>query len=290
MKNFAWIFFFALFSGGLICVNPAPVVAQEQSEHPDHSVIVVNEIVVKNLLKGGDPDVAFLARIKMMVGHLIAADSAIERGDLAEARQHITHSVAEVHPEIVSVLKERNLTDPSAAMDSILGALQSGTIEQTRTEIYDAIVEIEGWQHAIDPKKMVMDRILSDTAVLLMRTAVTKYDKAFNSGKTINTVEYYDGSAFVTEATTLIQDAEYEWKIRDPAAYKQLELSLQELQTSWPSDIPTHDSLIPLAAMLEMVTTIEGQINDIRNSDTLKSKAKDDNPELLNEADFVESR
>lgn len=44
-------------------------------------------------------------------------------------------------------------------------------------------------------------------------------------------------------------------------------LSLQELQT-------THDSFIPSTTMLEMVTTIEAQINDFWNSDALKSKEK----------------
>lgn len=274
MRNFAWIFLYALFGGALIGINPASVVAQEQSERPDRSALVVNEIMVKNLLNGGDRDVAFLALIKMMVGHLVAADSAIERGDLAEVRRHLSHRVAEVYPEIASLLKERKLMDPSAARDRIMGALQRGAIEEARTEIYDAIVEIEGWQHSIDPKKMVMDRILADTAVLLMRTAVTKYDKTFTAGKTVNMTEYYEGSAFVTEATTLIQDAEYEWKTRDPAAYEHLEISLQELQTAWPSEIPPSTSVIPLASLLELVTTIERQINDIRNSDTLKSKAK----------------
>ncbi len=264
MRNFAWIFIYALFSGVLICVNPATVVAQEQSENSDHSVMAVNEIVVKNLLNGGDPDIAFLAQIKMMVAHLVAADSAIGRGNLAEARQHITHSDAWVHPEIVSLLKERNLQYPGAAMDSILGALQSGAIDVTRTEIYDTVVDIELWQHAIDPKKMVMDRIVADTAVLLMRTAVTEYDKAIRDGEIVNSVEYQDGNAFVTEATTLIQDAEYEWKSRDPAAYKRLELSLKELQTAWPSEIPTRRSFHPLARLLQLVTTIELQINQIR--------------------------
>ena len=267
MRNFAWIFFYPLLIGGLIGVSPASVVAQEQSKRPDRSALVVNEIVVKNLLNGGDRDVTFLAVIKMMVGHLLAADFAIERGDLAEARQHLTHPVAEVYPEIVSLLKERKLKEPSAARDRILGALQSGAVEETRTKIYDAIVEIEGWQHAIDSKKMVMDRIVADTAVLLMRTAVTKYEKAFKAGKTVNVVEYYEGSAFVTEAMTLIQDAEYEWKTRDPAAYEHLELSLQELQTAWPSETTTQNSHIQLSRLLELVTTIEGQINDIRNSD-----------------------
>ena len=51
-------------------------------------------------------------------------------------------------------------------------------------------------------------------------------------------------------------------------------LSLQELQTAWPSEIPTRDSHTPLATMLELVTTIEAQINHIRNSDALKSKEK----------------
>ena len=267
MRNFAWISFYALLIGGLIGVNPASVGAQEQYEHPDRSALVVNEIIVKNLLNSGDRDVAFLALIKMMVGHLIAADFAIERGVLADARQHLTHPVAEVFPEIVSLLKERKLKIPSAARDRIMLALQSGAVEETRTEIYDAIVEIEGWQQAIDPKKLVMDRILADTAVLLMRTAVTKYDKAFKEGKAVNLAEYYEGSAFVTEATTIIQDAEYEWKTRDPSAYEHLELSLQELRTAWPSEIPPHNSLIPVAAMLELVTTIEGQINDIRKND-----------------------
>ena len=275
MRNLAWLFFFyVLSSGSLIVVKPASVVAQEQTQHPNRSALLVNEIVVENLLNRGDRDVAFLALIKMMVGHLIAADFAIERGDLDEARQHLTHPVAKVYPEIVSRLKEQKLENPSSTRDRIMGALQRGAVEETRTEIYDAVVEIEGWQHAIDPKKMVMDGIIADTAVLLVRTAVTKYDASFTAGRLSNFVEYYEGSAFVTEATTLIQDAEYEWKTRNPAAYKTLEISLQELQTAWPSEIPTDDSLLPLDAMLELVTTIERQINDIRISDSLKSKAK----------------
>ena len=267
MRNLARIFIYALINGILIGVNPAPLVAQEQPEHSDHSALVFNEEVVKKLLNGADPDVAFLARLKMMVGHLYAADFAVERGELSEARQHITHPASEILPDIVSVLKERDLKDPSSAMNGILETLKSGIVEQTRTRIYDAIVEIESLQHSIDPSKMVMDRILADTAVLLLRTAVIEYDEAFKSGKIVNIVEYQDGSAFVTEAATLIQDAEYEWKTKNPSAYNQLELSLKELQTAWPSEIPPSNSIIPLARMLALVTTIELQINEIRNSD-----------------------
>jgi hypothetical protein len=263
VRNLGWLFFcYALFGGVPIVVNPVSAVAQEQYEHPDHSVLAVNDIVAKNLFNGAEQDVAFLALIKMTVGHLVAADFAIERGDLDEARQHLNYPIAGDYPEIASLLRKRKLTDAG-----IVRALQSGAVDKTRTEIYDAIVEIEGWQHAIDPKKMVMDCILADTAVLLMRTAVTKYDKAFKANQTVNTVEYYEGNAFVTEATTLIEDAEYEWKIRDPVAYKQLQLALQELQTLWPGEVPTHGPLTPLSTMLELVSTIERQINDIRNND-----------------------
>lgn len=267
MRNLARIFIYALLNGVLIGVNPVPVVAQEQTAHADHSELIFNEEMVKTLWNGTDSDVAFLARIKMMVSHLIAADFTIESGDLTEARQHITHVVSEIHPDRVSVLKVRELKDPSSAMDGILHTLQSGAIEQTRTKIWDAVVEIEGWQRSIDPSKMVMDRILADAAVLLLRTAVTEYDKALKSGKIVNVVEYHDGSAFVTEATTLVQDAEYEWKTKNPAVYDQLKLSCQELQTAWPSEIPPPNSVIPLTSMLELVTTIELQINEIRNSD-----------------------
>ena len=267
---------YALVGGAVVSGNPAAVVAQEQSDHQAHPALALNEIIVKNLLSGGDPDVAFLARIKMMVGHLIAADFAIERGDLAEALQHISHPVAEVLPEVLSLLKQRNFNDPHAATGRIMAALQSGAVEQTRTEIYDAIVEIEGWQHAIDPKNLVMDRILGDTAVLLMRAAVIEYDKATGAGKTASIVEYHDGSAFITEAIMIIQDAEFEWKTRNPVAYRQLELSLQALQAAWPSEIPSEDSPIPLEAMLELVTNIEGKIIDIRNTEALKKmKAAD---------------
>lgn len=267
MRNLARIFIYALFTGVLIGAHPAPVVAQEQAEHSDRSALVFNEEVVKKLLNGFDPDVAFLARLKMMVGHLYAADFAVEMGDLTEARQHIIHPVAEILPDIVSVLKERDLEDPSSAITGILETLQSGVVEQTRTKIYDAIVEIESLIYSIERSKMVMDRILADTAVLLLRTAVTEYDEAFKSGKIVNIAQYHDGSAFVAEATTIIQDAEYEWKTKNTAAYDQLELTLQELQTAWPSEIPPPNSVIPLTRILALVTTIELQINEIRGGD-----------------------
>ena len=264
MRNPARIFTYALLTGALIGVSLAPLLAQEQPKHSDHETLSYNEEVVKKLLEESDPDVAFLARLKMMQGHLNAAVYAVGKGDLFETRQHITHPVSEILPDIVRVLKERNLEDPTPALNVILDLLHGGTTEEIEAALYDAIVKIAELEHSIDPAKMVIDRIVADTTVLLLRTAVAEYAQAFENGKIVNIVEYHDGGAFVTEAGGLILDAKYEWSTQDPAALDQLELSLRDLQRAWPSEVPPAKLVIPLSKMLADVTNIEFQVGRFR--------------------------
>ena len=140
MRHSARLFTYSLFAGVLIVI--APVRAQQQPQHSEHDTLDYNEEAVKNLLEKADPDVAFLARVKMMQGHLNAAIFAVGNGDLAEARQHIIHPVSEILPDIVSVLQQRNLKDPTPALNVILELLKSGTKEETEQALYDAIVEM----------------------------------------------------------------------------------------------------------------------------------------------------
>ena len=264
MRHSVRLFTYSLFAGVLIAIAPVNVRAQQQTQHSAHDTLDYNEEVVKNLLEKADPDVAFLARVKMMQGHLNAAIHAVGKRDLAEARQHITHPASEILPDIVSVLQQRNLKDPTPALNAILELLKSGAKEETVQALYDAIVEMGELEHSIASSKMVINRIVADTAVLLLRTAVMEYDEAFQKGKIVNIVEYHDGAAFVTEAATLILDVKYEWAQKDLSAFDQLELSLKELQTAWPSEVPPAKSVIPVAKMLGHVTNIEEQINKIR--------------------------
>jgi uncharacterized protein YqfB (UPF0267 family) len=263
MRSLARILTFALCTGVLIGLAQ-PLLAQEQPKHSEHAILSHNSEVIKKLLEQSDPDVAFLARLKMMQGHLNAAVYAVGNGDRAEAREHITHPASEILPDIVSVLKKRNLKDPSPSLYVILDMLRSGTTEELVTALYDAIVEIGTLEHSIDRAKIVINGIVADTAVLLLRTAVIEYDEAFKNGKIVEIVEYHDGAEFVTEAATLIRDAKFEWITQNSAAYDKLDLSLKELQTAWPSKIPPAKSVIPLTRMLALVTTIELEINRIR--------------------------
>jgi hypothetical protein len=263
MRNVARFLTSALFTGVLIGVAP-PLLAQEQAQHSEQATLDYNVEVVKKLLEESDPDVAFLARLKMMQAHINAAIDAVGIGDLAEARQHIEHPAMEILPDIVSVLRKRNLKDPTPALNAILDKLRDGTPEEIETALYDALVEIGTLEHSIDPAKIVIDGIVADSAVLLLRTAVIEYNQAFKNGDIVESVEYHDGAAFVSEAATLIRDAKYEWMTKNAAAYDKLDVSLQELQTAWPSEIPPPNAVIPLAKMLALVATIELQINTIR--------------------------
>ena len=211
-----------------------------------------------------DPDVAFLARLKMMQGHLQEAVAAASRGDPAEAREHITQPGSEILPDILSVLKSRNLKDPSPALAAAKDILGRGDFKDLEKAVDAAVGEIVLAEASIDPAKMVINGIVADTAVLLLRTAVAEYAEAFEYGKIVNIVEYHDGSAFVAEAAILIRGAEQQWVAQDAAAYAKLDQSLTELQTAWPGAVPPAKSVIPLTKMLALVTIIELQINQIR--------------------------
>src|SRR5437868_7978256 len=177
MRYSTRIFTCALFTGILVGVVSAPLLAQTQ--HTDHETLKNNEEAVKKLLEESDPDVAFLARIEMMEGHLNAAIYAVGIGDLVEARQHIIHPMSEILPDIVSVLEKRHVEDPSPALRVILDYLESGTKEQTESALYDSLADMAALEHSIDRSKLVNNRIVADTAVLLLRTAVMEYAAAY---------------------------------------------------------------------------------------------------------------
>lgn len=228
------------------------------------SSLVYNEHVVKKLLDESDPDVAFLARTKMMRAHLHEAVAAASRGEMGEAREHITHPASEILPEMLEVLKSRNLIDPTPVLATAAAALQDDDhhdLEKAMQTAIDAIVLIE---ESIHPDKMVIDGILADAAVLLLRTAVSEYAVAFKYGKIVNIVEYHDGSAFVDEASRLIRSTQAQWLARDSKAYYKLDRALDELQKAWPGNLPPEKLVVPLTKMLALVAIIELQINQIR--------------------------
>ena len=231
--------------------------------HLDHDTLSYNEEMVKQLLEESDPDVAFLARVKMMEGHLNAAIYAVGQNDLTEARQHIVHPVTEIVPDIVRVLNQRELKDPSAGLNVILRLIDRGKREEIETSLYDALVEMTALEHSIDPKKLMNNRIVANTAVLLLRTAVTEYSSAFKDGKIANIIEYHDGGAFMNEAATLILDNKYEWSSKNPEAFDQLELALNELDKAWPSEAPPANAVMPLTKMLQLAAVIGLQIDII---------------------------
>lgn len=264
MRNLARIFACTLLTGILLGIHPNPVPAQESPAGADKSTLIYNEQVVQKLLEESDPDVAFLARLKMMEAHLLAAVSLARQGDLVEAREHITHPGSEILPDILSVLKSRNLKDPSPALTAALEAIDRGNVEDMEDAVDAAVGEIVLAEASIDPAKMVINGIVADVAVLLLRTAVAEYAEAFKYGKIVNIIEYHDGSAFVTEAAILIRGAEPQWVAQDAAAYAKLDQSLTELQTAWPGAVPPAKSIVALTKMLALVTIIELQINRIR--------------------------
>jgi hypothetical protein len=263
LRRFASIFSFAIFAVACIGAGPSPLFAAEQPEHMDHATMSYNDEVVKQLLEESDPDVAFLARVKMMEGHLNAAIYAVGQNDLAEARQHIIHPVSEIVPDIVRVLDLRELKDPSAGLNAILRLIDRGKSDEIETSLYDALVEMTALEHSIDPKKLTNNKIVADTAILLLRTAVAEYAQAFKDGKIANIVEYHDGGAFMNEAATLILDNKYEWSTKNSEAFNQLELSLTELDKAWPSEIPPPNAVMPLTKMLQLASVIGSQIDII---------------------------
>ncbi len=264
MGNLARVLACALLIGILPGIQLSRVSAQESSAEADKSTLVYNEQIVLKLLEDSDPDVAFLARLKMMRGHLHEAVAAANRGDPEEAKEHLRHPGSEILPDILSVLKSRNLKNLSIALAATEEILGRSDLDGLDAAVAAVISEVALAEATIDTSKMVINGILADTAVLLLRTAVVEYAEAFEYGKISNIVEYHDGSAFVAEAAKLIRSAEGQWVAQDAPAYRKLDQSLTELQTAWPGAVPPSRTVIPLSKMLALVTIIELQINRIR--------------------------
>lgn len=248
---------------GIICaVAPAPA-----QESPDEATLSLtyNEEVVRKLLNESDPDVAFLARLKMMRGHLSAALSTAAAGDAAAAREHIKHPSTEILPEINDALASHGLANLVPALDAAVEKLGAGADgAETQAAVDYALKEIARGEAMIDPAKLRASGIAPDVIVLLLRTAVVEYNEAFEYGKIVNLVEYHDGAAFIAEARKLLEAIEPALAARDPKSLEKVLQSYTTLEAAWPGHAPPEKSVLPVSKMLALVTIIELNLNRMR--------------------------
>jgi hypothetical protein len=254
----------AAFAVLAVCALAAPAAPAQEQPDPSKLNLTYNEEVVRKLLKQTDPDVAYLARLKMMRGHLNAAIMTTKMGDLAEAHEHIMHPASEILPEINAALKTYGVSDLAPSLDAIMKTMHDKDHAITLRAIDAALVEVGKGEAAIDPSKMNAGGIVPDTVVLLLRTAVTEYSQAFKYGKIVNLVEYHDGAAFVAEARKLLDHIQPALAARDAKAVEKILQSWATLETAWPGVKPPETTVLPVSKMLALVTIIELQLNKMR--------------------------
>lgn len=142
-------------------------------------------------------DLAFLARLSIVEGHLRGAVALYHKGFADEAIGVAYHPEAEMMDEVRADLAARGIADFSAELAAIGAAMETSasveTVDAAMTTLTQAIAR------AAAPDRGAM-RLRADALVLLLRAAASDYATAIASPDAIDLVPFAEAQGFVMTA------------------------------------------------------------------------------------------
>lgn len=142
-------------------------------------------------------DLAFLARLHLVEGHLRGAVALYRQGHVDEAIGVAYHPEAEMMDEVRDDLAARGLADFSAQLDAVGAAMEAGAApEAVEADLakLEAAIAAAGTSEADDM------RLRADALVLLMRAAASDYATAIADPAAIDLVPFAEAHGFVMTA------------------------------------------------------------------------------------------
>lgn len=170
-----------------------------------------------------------LAQLGLMRGHLWAAAELTRLQDRKQASLHHHHPMLEIYGGIDADLAARGLAKLRPALLALEQVDEAGgEVATARAAALASIAEIEV---AVAPSSVIVIGALVD----MLKQATLEYAAAYPQGRLAELEEYQDSMGFVFQATAMFQAVRADLARKDAGATAEIEQSLGELATAWPS-------------------------------------------------------
>jgi hypothetical protein len=151
-------------------------------------------------------DIAYLAVLGQMRGHLIVAKELMQQGNSAQAEKHIGHPVEELYGAVEPVLERRGVKPFKQNLTALLELIQASPGSAETQQAYrGAVAAIDTAMQGV-PDKVRRDPSTTAAVVReIVKVAASEYDAAIADGVIVETIEYQDSRGFVLYAHQLLK-------------------------------------------------------------------------------------
>lgn len=145
---------------------------------------------------GVDPETAYLVRIAIVEGHLLAAAALYEKGMVDDAIGLSYHPEAEMMDEVREGLAANNAADFTPLMQTFSNAMENGANAGPALSAFqDAATTAMG-----TPDAAARFRV----AVAVLKASAAEYSHSIEGGEVTDALAYHEAQAFVTVAKGML--------------------------------------------------------------------------------------
>lgn len=149
---------------------------------------------------GVAPDVAYLAQLSIVEGHLVAAANLYAKGMVDEAIGLSYHPEAEMMDAVRESLTAHGAADFTPQMTAFSAALEAGA---AMTEVDAALTAFRTAVAAATATGSTEPRVRIDAMVTVLRAAASEYAGSIEAGAVSDVMAYHEAHAFVAVARDL---------------------------------------------------------------------------------------
>ncbi len=154
-----------------------------------------------------DLHVEFVSNVEMIKGHMAQALANKEQNDLALARAHASHPIAEHYSLIQSEIEENDAqlnAQLKTALDGLAGNVDEMTAASFKTETERTNKLLDDLVLEVIPSSETEDaKFNAQVIIALISQTEKEYEEAVHNGKVVAMVEYQDAQAFRARANTI---------------------------------------------------------------------------------------
>lgn len=154
-------------------------------------------------VQGANPDVAYLAKLALVEGHLVAALDLYRKGLVDEAVGLSWHPEAEMMEEVRADLAKQGVADVTQTMADFSAAMEA---KAPLDQVEAALAKVhQAFAAAAAPKADEL-RLRADALTLLVRAAAHEYEESTEGGTVGDIYAYHEAHGFIAVARDLATD------------------------------------------------------------------------------------
>lgn len=203
---------------------------------------------------GAAPDVAYLAQLSIVEGHLLAADALYRKGQVGDAIGLSYHPEAEMMEEVRANLAAHGAADFTPQMAAFSAALEKTA---PQAEVDAALADFRAAVAAAQAPQAAEVKSRFAALVVVTKAAASEYQGSIEAGSVSDAMAYHEAYAFLAIARDLATDLQGD-PLAGKAAGRALEV-LAEADTAFgdmaQTTLEARDPaiLLAIAARLELI-------------------------------------